>query len=267
MKKLTDTKFKFNLQYFAEDESAMSTLDTLLQGMDQPQEDQTEQPAPEESQPEEQPEEEQPEQEKPQPQPKQKPSQAEKMNYAFGQMRQENGLLKATLAKLAQANGIEFKDDKELLTKLSDDALEKLSARQNIPVETLRRLEQLERRDAEYAEQQRKSATLVGFQKLMTDYELTNDQVMDFARELDERGLNPFLQDVNIEEQYKLVHFNDIVQAQVTKAVQDALKKTSVADEHSTTPSTKRGVPVNTGDDKKISTVSALDDMLRDVKL
>lgn len=248
--------------------SDMSALDTLLAGMDdngaaQTQEDtststedttttvaETQQAQTQEDQS----------------QTKNKPTQAERMNYAFGQMRTELNANKALLAKLATAAGIQYTDENDLIAKLNDNALTQLAQRQNVPVDLLKRMETLEQNNAAYEMEQRKTETMLSFQKLQTAYGLTNEELMAFAQELDEKGMNPFTSRVNIDATYRDLHFDEIVNKRVAAAVEEALKKSSVADTHSSTPNRSTGKGDNNGDGKKITTVSQLSALLDGVK-
>ena len=248
--------------------SDMSALDTLLAGMDgngaaQTQEDtststedttttvaETQQTQTQEDQS----------------QTKNKPTQAERMNYAFGQMRTELNANKALLAKLATAAGIQYTDENDLIAKLNDNALNQLAQRQNVPVDLLKRMETLEQNNAAYEMEQRKTETMLSFQKLQTTYGLTNEELLAFAQELDEKGMNPFASRVNIDATYRDLHFDEIVNKRVAAAVEEALKKSSVADTHSSTPNRSTGKGDNNGDGKKITTVSQLSALLDGVK-
>lgn len=248
--------------------SDMSALDTLLEGMDdsraaQTQEDtstsaeETHTAAAETQQAQTQED---------QSQMKNKPTQAERMNYAFGQMRTELNANKALLAKLATAAGIQYTDENDLIAKLNDNALNQLAQRQNVPVDLLKRMETLEQNNAAYEMEQRKTETMLSFQKLQTTYGLTNDELMAFAQELDEKGMNPFASRINIDATYRDLHFDEIVNKRVAAAVEEALKKSSVADTHSSTPNRSTGKGDNNGDGKKITTVSQLSALLDGVK-
>ena len=248
--------------------SDMSALDTLLAGMDnngatQTQEDtststeETTTTAAETQQTQTQED---------QSQTKNKPTQAERMNYAFGQMRTELNANKALLAKLATAAGIQYTDENDLIAKLNDNALNQLAQRQNVPVDLLKRMEALEQNNAAYEMEQRKTETMLSFQKLQTTYGLTNDELLAFAQELDEKGMNPFASRINIDATYRDLHFDEIVNKRVAAAVEEALKKSSVADTHSSTPNRSTGKGDNSGDGKKITTVSQLSALLDGVK-
>lgn len=185
----------------------------------------------------------------------------DKQGHAFAEMRTQNAQLYGLLGKVAQAAGIEFKDNTDLLSRLNDDTLTKLAQKQNIPVELLKRMEQLEQDSQAYQQQQAQQQALVGFQKVKTAYNLTDDELQGFAAKLDEIGKNPFAERLDVEELYKNLYFDDIMNKRVQAAVEAALKKSNAADEHSSTPSKTSGKS-DTGVDQKISTVAALNSVL-----
>lgn len=252
-------KRDYVLPYSAAD-GGLENLDALLNGMgaetdgDAPEEDTAE----EDTNTEDTAEEQQQQQQKPTAQ------HQDKQAYAFAEMRNQVNTYKNILSKIATANGIEYGDDKELLSKLSDDTITKLAQKQNVPVELLKKVEALEQ-DSEALKQTRlKDAALIGFQKVMTDYQLTEQELTKFAQELDEHNLNPFVSEVDLEKEYRNLHFNDIVQKRVDAAVQAALSKSTQADKHSSKPNTKTGGGNNTN--QKIDTVSGLNSLLADMK-
>ena len=67
----------------------------------------------------------------------------QRRNFAFGQLRQENNELANILGKIAQANGIQYTNTRDLMGKLNDDAINKLAQKQNVPVELLREMDAL----------------------------------------------------------------------------------------------------------------------------
>lgn len=192
-------------------------------------------------------------------------SQEDKRNYAFGKMRTEINQLTELLGKVAKANGVEYSDSKDLVAKLNDDAIQKMAQRQNVPVEILQELDMLRRDSEQFKAQQRKDAAAIGFQRVMDTYNLTQEQLKEFAVELDNKGMNPFEQNIDLLEQYKILHYDDILNAAVKKAVEEALKKDSAANQSSSTPAQQQGG--NGGENKKVSTVAGLTALLNDVKL
>ena len=194
----------------------------------------------------------------------QTPTAEDKRNFAFGKMRTEINQLTELLGKVAKANGLEYSDSKDLVAKLSDDAIQKMAQRQNVPVEILQELEALRQDSEQFKAQQRRDAAAIGFQQVMDTYHLTQEQLKEFAVELDNKGKNPFEQAVDLMAEYKMLHYDDILQEAVKKAVEEALKKDSAANQSSSTPAQQQGG--NGGENQKITTVAGLTALLNDVK-
>ena len=193
-----------------------------------------------------------------------KPTADDKRNFAFGQMRTEISHLTDLLGRVAKANGIEYSDSKDLVAKLNDDAIAKMAQKQNVPVELLKEIEILRQDSAAFKAQQLKDAAAIGFQNVMNTYGLTQDQLKEFAVELDQAGKNPFAQPVDILAEYKMMHYDDILKAEVQKAVEEALKKDSAANQSSSTPGQQQGS--NGGGETKITTVAGLTALLDGMK-
>jgi 5-methylcytosine-specific restriction endonuclease McrBC regulatory subunit McrC len=70
---------------------------------------------------------------------------------------------------------------------------------------------------------------------------------------------------VDFMDEYRKTHWNDILKKETAKAVEEALKKSSAADQHSSTPNSATGKP-DAGNPAKINTVAGLNDLLKDVK-
>lgn len=190
--------------------------------------------------------------------------QDDKATHAFAQMRIQNNRLLTLLSKIAKATGIEYTDTNDLLAKLDDDSITKLAAKQNVPVELLKRMEQLEQRDLIAQQEKLQQAAFLGFQKVKDTYDLTEDELRAFALELDAAGKNPFEQPIDLVTEYKLTHFDDIVTKKANAAVQAALAKSSAADKHSSKPNSANGKP-DSGKPDKISTIAGLNSILKDM--
>ena len=186
----------------------------------------------------------------------------QRRNFAFGQLRQENNELAAILGKIAQANGITYANTRDLMGKLNDDAISKLAQKQNVPVELLREVDALRAGQQQWQQSQREQVAFAGFQTLMSQYGLSQDDLKAFAVELDGAGKNPFTQNINVVDEYRLRHFDDIVAKRVDTAVKEALAKSSAADTHSSTPSTQQGAGSGDGG-QKITTLEGLNNLLK----
>jgi hypothetical protein len=187
----------------------------------------------------------------------------QRRNFAFGQLRQENNELAGILGKIAQANGIQYANTRDLISKLNDDALSKLAQKQNVPVELLREMDTLRANQQQWQQSQREQIAYAGFQTLMSQYGLTQEDLKAFAVELDGAGRNPFVQNINVVDEYRLRHFDDIVAKRVDTAVKEALAKSSAADTHSSTPGAQQGAGSGDGG-QKITTLEGLNNLLKD---
>ena len=187
------------------------------------------------------------------------PAEQSPANTAFAEMRVKNNMYSQLLQKMASGLGIEYANEQELINKLNDNALADLAKKQGISPELMQRLDALEQTNQMYVQDQRKQAALVGFQTLKDTYGLDDAALQSFAAELDETGQNPFVSDVDIMAAYKLTHFDDIVTARVNAAVQAALSKSNMADQHSSTPGSAQGVG---GTTPTTSTVAGLREVL-----
>lgn len=186
----------------------------------------------------------------------------QRRNFAFGQLRQENNELAAILGKIAQANGIQYANTRDLMGKLNDDAINKLAQKQNVPVELLREMDALRAGQQQWQQAQREQVAYAGFQTLMSQYGLSQDDLKAFAVELDGAGKNPFTQNINIVDEYRLRHFDDIMNKRVDAAVKEALAKSSAADNHSSTPGAQQGAGSGDGG-QKITTQEGLNNFLK----
>ena len=186
----------------------------------------------------------------------------QRRNFAFGQLRQENNELAGILGKIAQANGIQYTNTRDLMGKLNDDAISKLAQKQNVPVELLKEMDALRAGQQQWQQSQREQVAYAGFQTLMTQYGLTQEDLKAFAVELDGAGKNPFVQNINVVDEYRLRHFDDIVAKRVDTAVKEALAKSSAADDHSSTPGSQQGAGSGDGG-QKITTLEGLNNLLK----
>ena len=187
-----------------------------------------------------------------------------KQAHAFAELRQQNAAFKQLLGKLATANGIQYSNEQDLVNAINDDTIAKLAQKQNVPVELLKRMETLEQDSAALQQTRLKDAAFIGFQNVMTQYGLKQEELQAFAKELDEAGKNPFMNKVDLVAEYKTIHFDDILNKRVQAAVQEALTKSNNADVHSSTPNKQVGGGNSTND--KITTVSGLNSLLAEMK-
>lgn len=165
----------------------------------------------------------------------------DKANQAFAHMRTQNAKLENLLTKIAQATGIEYSNIDDLAVKLSDDALSKLATKQNVPLELLQKIEALEQTDKLFKQEQLRTTALNGFQNLTTDFGLSQEELVAFAKELDANNMNPFEKPVDLKATYASMHLDDIIAKKTQAAVEAALRGNSAANNQSTKPNPLQG--------------------------
>lgn len=192
--------------------------------------------------------------------PKQRYSKDQLTNDGFAKLRIANRELTTLLGKLATANGIEYNNTRELITKLNDSALEQIASKSKVPVELLREIETLRNDSMMLKQQQSQSRLEQGFKTLLDDYNLDEKQLRAFCTEVDNAGIDVSQPGFDIVNYYKTTHIDDIIDARVQAAVTAALNGDST-NNHSTAPVRKRGGSTG-GGKEKINTVAALDTLL-----
>lgn len=175
---------------------------------------------------------------------------------AFAQMRVQNKLMGDMLAKVAQANGIQYTTTDDLLQKLNDDVLTKQAAAQGVDPELLKRLDTLERNNQAYAQQQTQDRLVRDFESLQQEFGLSGDDLQKFALELDRSGIPA--ESINVRNEYMSRHLDSIIQARTDAAVQAALGRDAKATEQSTKPNGSGTVGSNDLQSTQINSVADL---------
>ena len=182
-------------------------------------------------------------------------TQQDKDANAFAEMRVQNKAMSDMLKKIADATGIQYTDQNDMLAKLNSDALTKLAEKQGVPVEILQRMETLERNSQLYLQQQNESRLRAGFVNLKQDYGLSDEEMMNFAKQLDDDKVD--LSKVDLVAEYRNRNFEAIVQKRIDAAVAAALSKDQQAQAQSTQP-TAQGAAQQAAKTEQITTVAGL---------
>ena len=183
-------------------------------------------------------------------------TQQDKDANAFAEMRVQNKAMSDMLKKIADATGIQYTDQNDMLAKLNSDALTKLAEKQGVPVEILQRMETLERNSQLYLQQQNESRLRAGFVNLKQDYGLSDEEMMNFAKQLDDDKVD--LSKVDLVAEYRNRNFEAIVQKRIDAAVAAALSKDQQAQAQSTQPTAQGAVQQAAAKTEQITTVAGL---------
>ena len=181
-----------------------------------------------------------------------------KAGAAFAQMRSDNKRLTDTIKGFAESLGLNTKGipTENLIADVQTALIKARAAQSNVPEELLTRLDTLEKRDQDNTRARLNQEALLGLQNLKNTYKLDGPAIKQFLEDLDKDGKNPFEQSVDLLTEYKMRHFDDIIQAAVNDALLADRQRSSKADKHSSTPSTTVGG--TTGEQEKINSYADL---------
>ena len=232
---------------------SLSALDNLLDGNSEPvqQQEPEQEIEPQDQEPESEPESE------PEPQ-----FQTDKQNAAFAKMRVELNQTNKALRELAKALGIEEVDPVKQRDKLLELAYEKLAEQKNVPKELYKELTTTKEQLAMLQMQQNQAKAKEKLMDLASVYELDKDELIKFARQLDEQGINLIENpDVDLEYYYYRMNRQAIEEKKIQKAVEEALKRDKQNSQHSSTPN-KQSAKGGNDEPPKINSVDALNALL-----
>lgn len=160
--------------------------------------------------------------------------QQEKDANAFAQMRMQNKMMGDMLAKIAQANNIQYNGVDDLMAKLNDDTITKMATQQGVDPALLKRMDDLERDAQAYRQQQTQNNLINAFASLQKEFNLSAEDLSNFAKELDNSGIP--VESVNVRNEFMSRHLDSIIAARTDAAVQAALTRDAAAEAQSTQP-------------------------------
>ena len=187
-------------------------------------------------------------------------NQMNKQSQAFAAMRVELSQKNKMLENVATVLGLDPKS-KDSMNQLQNKLTEALAKKQGIPTETLERLNRLEEMEQQRNVEQVRNNAFLGFQKVKTQFKLTDDELQSFANELVTDGKNPFVTPLDLVTEYKLRNFDKLLEKAKAQGAQDEIARAAKANNNASTPSKKQGGSADTAPDK-ITTIKQLNDWL-----
>lgn len=190
-----------------------------------------------------------------------------KQNSAFAQMRIQNKDYADLIMNLAKATGQNPKNMAEAQEILKGGLTKVVSKKRNIPEDVLREMEEDKKALEAFKQEQAKQKALAGFQAVKDAHGLSREEVNSFADKLIEHKLNPFEQELDLVKEYRNLYFEELIAKAKEAGVQEERARSLKAQQNSTTPSTQKGLPENTGSQgTPIKTVKDLDALLDSLK-
>ena len=186
-----------------------------------------------------------------------------KQNKAFAELRMQNKAQAEFIMRLARSAGLNPKDVKEAQEFLSEGATRVEAKKRNIDPETLRQLEEERTELEEYRNQANRQAAMLGFQKVKNEYNLTNEDLNNFAEQLAAKNINPFSGDkVDLLKGYRMLNFDKLLAQAKEAGRQEEIARSLKAKQNSTTPLKTTGNDTPLGETPAVNTVKDLDNLL-----
>lgn len=186
-----------------------------------------------------------------------------KQNKAFAELRMQNKAQAEFIMRLARSAGLNPKDVKEAQEFLSEGATRVEAKKRNIDPEILRQLEEERTELEEYRNQANRQAAMLGFQKVKNEYNLTNEDLNNFAEQLAAKNINPFSGDrVDLLKEYRMLNFDKLLAQAKEAGRQEEIARSLKAKQNSTTPLKTTGNDTPLGETPAVNTVKDLDNLL-----
>lgn len=187
----------------------------------------------------------------------------DKSAQAFAQMRIQNAQYEKALKQAAVVAGLDVGTPLDKIPELLQaKMLEKQATTQNVPLELLQQMEGFKAKAEAFEKAQMEQAAFASFNQVRTMHGLTEQDMIEFANQLDQKGINPFqTSGIDLVKEYRNLYFDSILQKSVDAAVQKALGTQQAAADHSTKPGTKSG-PAGDTSKQGATSVQSLDDLL-----
>lgn len=138
---------------------------------------------------------------------------AQRQARAFAEMRSTINKYSKVFKQLQPMMGVNSED--EVIERLLDAGLNVQARNQNVDPEILKRMQSLEEQNLMMMSEQRHKALVESFGLLQKDFNLTNKEVVDFARELDNKQIDVMKLGVDLSTLYRGMHHEAIVKKQI----------------------------------------------------
>ena len=132
---------------------------------------------------------------------------------AFAEMRSTINKYSKVFKQLQPMMGVNSED--EVIERLLDAGLNVQARNQNVDPAILKRMQTLEEQNLAMISEQRNKALVESFGLLQKDFNLTNKEVLDFAKELDNKQIDVYKLGVDLSTLYRGMHHDAIVKKQI----------------------------------------------------
>lgn len=183
----------------------------------------------------------------------------DKTAQAFASMRVQNKKYEQLMQGMAEVLGVQGVDDPDKLAEtLKEKVTEAQAKQQNVDPQLLSRLRQLEERDQQYAQEERRRNAYLGFQRVKEEFGLDDKGLSQFADQLANDGINPFERDMDLKTAYIERNYDTLLKEAEARGAKKEAERAAQATNHSTTPDSYKGGSEDNEPDK-VDSISDLE--------
>ncbi len=186
-------------------------------------------------------------------------------NDAFAELRVKNKTAQNALELICAQAGIDpayARKPEELIALIEDVNTQATAQQTGMDAEVLKRLNKLEKQEQQRASESLSNKAVAQFKAVQDKYNLTEDELVAFSKQLKDSGVNPFEKEVDLEKEYCFKNLPAILAKERAAGQQELLDRNAKAEKHSSKPSStaSKSSPVDTG--SKIDTMAKFDRFL-----
>ncbi len=182
---------------------------------------------------------------------------------AFAQLRAENSKMSKVFKQLQESMGLENPD--EVIERLTQVSLQAQAKKRGLDPETLRELNEIKEQNLELMARERNKAVVESFGLVQQKFNLTNEEVMEFARTLDDKGVDLFSSNLDVTTLYRGMYHDKILAKAVEAAKQEVIKAGTDASKSAAGVNHIAG-KAGDGDKKSITTMGELESLFNSMQ-
>ena len=186
-----------------------------------------------------------------------------KQNKAFAEMRIKNKEYETFLMNMARVAKLDVKGAQDAMNILSARIQATEAKQKQMDPTILKELEDSRKQISEMQAERLKERTISDFARLKATHSLSDAQLNEFADTLISKNKNPFEQEMDLVNEYRLINFDKLIEAAREQGRQEEIARSTNAKASSTTPGSQRATPESTGEQKAIKNPEDLDTLFK----
>ena len=190
-----------------------------------------------------------------------------KQNKAFAEMRIKNKEYEQFLMQMATVANLNVKNAQEAKNVLTERLQQTVAKQKNIDPQVLKELEESRKQISEMEHARLKEHTLNDFARLKRLHGLSDSDLNKFADTLITKNKNPFEQEMDLVNEYRLLNFDKLMEQAREQGRQEESARSTKAQNSSTNPGNQRATAENTGEPNSIKDPDELSAFFKSIGL